>query len=390
MKSLRIASLFLATTSILAASAVGQGFSDQNLEIHGFATQAFLVSNTYNYLGMNTQNGSTQWTEAAININDSVNNRLRVGVQLHYTRLGIFGGDTPTIDWALGDFKINDWLGMRAGKVKIKWGLYNDTQDYDPGYLWSLLPETIYGIDIRTTDLSQTGVEFYGRLPLGRKAGKLAYDLYYGYYVDASNDGIMAGFTGMGFNFPNPPGGKTGGFDLYWDLPLRGMKIGGSLQRYDATGTFTGGTYVQPLNYWPTYYAAYTGRRFFSSAQFMRLIEPQKFTVTGQPTITLPFDIRPWFVTGGYHLNEKWQAGAYYTRDTIASGGNNAYPGNYYRDAVVSTRYDFNSNFYGKMEGHFIDGFGAGFYSNNNPTLWSSTSPKKRTNVLIAKIGFTF
>lgn len=78
-------------------------------------------------------------------MNDQLTGNLRVGAQIHTTKLGAFGSWVPGVDWALADYKVNRWIGVRAGKVKIRWGLYNDTQDADPGYLWSLLPESIYG-----------------------------------------------------------------------------------------------------------------------------------------------------------------------------------------------------------------------------------------------------
>ena len=144
--------LLLLFVSGLASPLFGQDMS--NIQIHGFATQAFLYSGSNNYLGMYTSQGSTGWTEAAINIVDQPADNLRIGIQLHYTRLGTFGGDEPSIDWAMGDYRVKRWLGIRAGKVKIRWGLYNDTQDADPGYLWSLLPESTYSIDDRATTLS--------------------------------------------------------------------------------------------------------------------------------------------------------------------------------------------------------------------------------------------
>jgi hypothetical protein len=136
----------IAVAFAIATAASGQGFNTGNLQIHGFATQSFVRSNGNNYLGMDSSAGSTDWTEAAINVNDQVSDKLRVGAQFHLTRLGAFGGDLPSVDWALGDYSFKQWLGVRAGKVKIKWGLYNDTQDADPNYLWSLLPESVVGL----------------------------------------------------------------------------------------------------------------------------------------------------------------------------------------------------------------------------------------------------
>ncbi len=109
--------------ALISVAASAQSIGDQNLQIHGFATQAFVFSTNNNYLGMDTSSGSTAWTEAAINVNDPVTSKLRAGIQLHYTRLGIFGGDGISVDWALGDYKVNRWIGIRAGKVKMRWGL---------------------------------------------------------------------------------------------------------------------------------------------------------------------------------------------------------------------------------------------------------------------------
>jgi len=304
--------------ALVTAAASAQNSGDQNLQIHGFATQAFVYSTNDNYLGMDTSSGSTAWTEAAINVNDQVTSKLRAGVQLHYTRLGAFGGDNISVDWAQGDYKVSRWIGLRAGKVKIRWGLYNDTQDYDPGYLWSLLPESIYGIDVRSTNLSQLGAEAYGKVPIGQKLGKLAYSLYYGDYFYASDDGSVANFSEQGLTFVNLPGGKTPGFDLRWETPFRGLKVGGSLMTYDAKGNLTNGTYFQPLAYWPTYYAQYEGGKFFASGQFMKLVQYQTVTLTGSAPSTSLSGSQGWFAMGGYHLTEKLEVGVYYTRSLLS------------------------------------------------------------------------
>jgi hypothetical protein len=88
---------------------------------------------------------------------------------------------------------------------------------------------------------------------------------------------------------------------------------------------------------------------------------------------------------GGYHLTDKLQAGAYYTREMIPSSGDSSDPANYFKDWVAAGRYDINSDFYAKIEGHLIDGNAAGLYGLNNPA-----GVKPKTDVLVAKIGFTF
>jgi len=357
--------------------------SDLRPQFHGFVTQSFLYSSSNNYLAMNTSSGSGAWTEAALNANEQITDRLRIGAQVHATRLGEFGD--YGVDWALIDYQAKPWLGLRCGKVKIRWGLFNDTQDADPGYLWSLLPEPIYGIDWRATNLSQFGGEAYGRLRLPHHLGALDYSGYYGYYFEAANDGFVQDYKEQGIRFSGRPGGITPGFDLRWQTPLKGVTAGGSLMMYDANGDLkNGGKFREPLTYWPTGYAQYDYKRFSASFQYMKLVEYAGTTYLGAPEFITSSDARAWFAMASYRLTKKLQAGAYYTRYKDASGDGSD-PENYFRDWVVSGRYDINSYFYAKLEGHFIDGTGQGFYGFNNP---DALQPQSK--LLVTKIGFSF
>ncbi|MGA2419947.1 MAG: hypothetical protein ABSG69_07665 [Candidatus Acidiferrum sp.] len=373
----------LVLLSFFAGTVSAQDLS--NIQIHGFATQAFLYSNDNNYLGMNTSQGSTGWTEAAINIVDQPNDNLRIGIQLHYTRLGIFGGDEPSIDWAMGDYRVKPWLGLRAGKVKIRWGLYNDTQDADPGYLWSLLPESIYSIDDRATTLSQLGGELYGTIPLSKKWGSVVYSLYFGNYYYASNDGFQEGFKEAGIIFGTTPGGKTPGVDLRWKTPFKGLLVGASTQRVDARGTLVNGTFRIPPYYSTTGYAQYDAHKLFFAYQYARTVTHTDVEMTGLPPSLSVEDSHTWFVMAAYHVTDKLQLGTYYSSELDTAAGDNSDPANFGHDWTISSRYDFNSYFYGKLEGHFINGDVAGLYDFDNPNGF-----KPRTRLVVAKIGFVF
>jgi hypothetical protein len=374
--------------SLLLAACLGAcslaAQEDRTPQFHGFVTQGFAYSDGNNYLGMDTNSGSAGWTEGAVNINDQLTHKLRVGAQFHSTKLGQFGSWVPGVDWALADYKVNQWLGIRAGKVKIRWGLFNDTQDADPGYLWSLLPEPMYAVDWRTTNLSQLGAELYGRVRLGTGRGELEYSLYYGHYTYASNDGYMEGFKQSGIDFSKRPGGITPGFDLRWKTPVKGLVLGGSLMLYNAKGSLVDGTFREPLTFWPTYYAQYSRRKFFVSGQYMRLVQYTDVAMGGEVPSSSLADTRAWFAMGGYHLTDKLQAGIYYTHYVVAASDQSD-PVNHFRDTVVSGRYDFNSFFYSKLEGHFIDGTGLGFYGFDNPG-----GLKPQTRLVVAKVGFSF
>jgi len=96
----------------------------ESVQIHGFVTQGFSSSN--NYLSMTSRSGSAQWTEGAISVSNLVPEKLRVGMQLHMYQLGQFGGSNVQVDWASGDYRFNDHLGIRVGKIKTPLGLFND------------------------------------------------------------------------------------------------------------------------------------------------------------------------------------------------------------------------------------------------------------------------
>ena len=132
----------LAMLCLTAVAVAGQDL--ENLQIHGFATQGLLYSTNNNYLTMKSSSGSLQWTEGAVSFSDAVTDKLRIGVQLHMYQMGQFGGPNIVLDWASGDYSVNDHLGIRVGKIKTPLGLYNDSQDVDSLFLWVMLPQSMY------------------------------------------------------------------------------------------------------------------------------------------------------------------------------------------------------------------------------------------------------
>src|ERR1035438_5400859 len=174
---------------LLTANLSAQDFGD--FAIHGFVTQGFLFSSHNNYLTMQSSARSLQWTDGAVSFTDSITDKLRVGIQLHMYQLGQLGGPNIHVDWASGDYRVNDHLGFRAGKVKTVIGLFNDSQDVDAVFLWTLLPQCSYPIDNQSFFLAHVGGEVYGDVPLGKRAGKLRYDGYAGQVSLDLNGGFL-------------------------------------------------------------------------------------------------------------------------------------------------------------------------------------------------------
>ena len=100
------------------------------IDIHGFLSQGYLKSD-HNNLFAETEEGTFQFNEMGISFSTEVIEHLNIGMQFFAMDLGNFGNDRITIDWAFGDYRWRDYLGIRVGKIKIPHGLYNEYRDVD-------------------------------------------------------------------------------------------------------------------------------------------------------------------------------------------------------------------------------------------------------------------
>ncbi|HYM77227.1 MAG TPA: hypothetical protein VE377_14735 [Candidatus Dormibacteraeota bacterium] len=354
-----------------------------NLQIHGFATQGFLFSSANNYLTMPSSRGSLLWTDGGISVIDSLSDNLRVGMQIHMYQMGEIGGPNIAVDWASGDYHLNDQLGFRAGKIKIPMGFYNDSQDVDSLFLWTLLPQSTYPTDNRDYDLSLLGGEVYGERSLGTRRGSVQYRGYVGESTLDAHGGYVLQLAGYGATFPNPPAGKDFGGDIRWLTPWRGLMVGASAQSQALDGTGPQGSVHMPPSFMYAYYAEWRkGKADFVGEYWRTPLYP--VLTLGADAFSAGFDQRAWYGMASYRVTPNLQLGAYYSH-YFNKAGDTSLPENYSKDWVVSGRYDFNQNFYGKVEGHFLHGTGLGYYASTNPN-----GLQPNANMLAARVGFTF
>ena len=162
----RIAGLVFACLCAGQLTLQAQDFKlfDREVEIHGFASQGLVYTNTNNWLTMNTNQGSAAFTDFGGNVSTSVTDKLRVGAQLYDRNLGQLGQYHPSLDWAVADYRFKSWFGVRGGKVKTTLGLYNDTQDLDFLRIFALLPQSVYPTDLRDATIAHLGGDIYGNV----------------------------------------------------------------------------------------------------------------------------------------------------------------------------------------------------------------------------------
>jgi hypothetical protein len=355
----------------------------EGIQIHGFATQGFLFSSANNYLSMKSSAGSLAWTDGAVSILDSVTPNLRVGIQLHMYQLGDLGGPNLQVDWASGDYKVNDRLGFRGGKVKTVLGLFNDSQDVDSITLWILLPQSMYPTDNKSFLLSHLGGEVYGGIGLGSRGGTLQYRGYAGQSNVDLNGGYLKTAADFGLVFTSPPGGKIFGGDLRWRSSLRGFTLGSGVHSQAEDGTAPAGSEHISRFTTTTQYAQFERGKVYFAGEYRRT--PLTVVLTlGPAVIPLPYDQRAWYFMGSYRITERLQLGSYYSH-YVNLRLNTALPQSYSKDWVVSGRWDFNSYLYAKVEGHFLHGTALGYFQSTNPG-----GLKPNSNMLAAKIGFSF
>jgi hypothetical protein len=379
-----------------AASAGAQSLDDLNIQIHGYATQGFLYTTQNNIFTTSSSDGSPAWTEAVVNVGAQPIPKLRIGVQARYFLLGNFG-NAITLDWAAGDYKFDDRFGVRFGKVKTPSGLFNEVQDIDPSYMWSLLPQSIYPITSRNGNLAHYGGVVYGTLDL-QQAGKLEYRGWGGERKIAGDDGYWVSFVESGITIPNGIGGPIYGVALHWKTPLRGLMLGASYGHNDnwsstfvdtyvvPAGPSTGVTITTPGNYLlsksntPDFFGKYEKDKVMVAAEFQRLSGSLLFQGLSP---TQKYDLRSWYAMGSYKLTGKLTGGVYVSQDfdlATALG-----PSRYSKDWTVSGRYDFGQYVYAKAEEHFIDGTSVGYDTNLN-----QHGLEPDTKLTILKIGVSF
>jgi hypothetical protein len=374
---------------ILAASMMGlavapvsaQSADDMNLQIHGYAAQGFLYTTHNSIFYANSSNGSPAWTEAVANVTTQPADGLRVGLQVRYQLLGSTGNDL-TLDWAAADYKFSDRLGIRFGKVKTPWGLFNETQDIDPSYMWALLPQSVYDITTRDSDLAHLGGLAYGTLDASR-AGRLDYRVWGGEQVISTTDGQFDDLNDAGNGPLHPLEFATLGGALHWRTPIRGLMLGASDGKANqASVELHGGSEsFAPWNNL-SWFGQFEKNKVMLAAEWNRQASPGTLSLAGQPVSSVSTDARGWYVMGTCKLSARLSAGVYNSQffDHDAPLSTDRFT----KDWTVSARYDISSAVYLKADEHFIDGTSLSLDSLLNP----ASTP--RYDLTALRIGVVF
>jgi hypothetical protein len=377
------------STAIISA----QSLDDLNIQIHGYATQGFLYSTNNDVMTTSSTSGSAGWTEAVMNLGAQPTPKLRVGMQAHYFLLGSFS-NAITIDWAQGDYKFNDHFGVRVGKVKTPWGLFNMIQDLDPAYLWVLLPQSVYNITDRDSVLTHFGAVAYGKFNVGPKFGKVEYYGWGGEGDYTAGSGLFLTQSISGDTVPNGIQGPEYGGALHWRTPLQGLMVGAS---DIVTAKWSGqvndnndsvlGTETLAEDNTPSYFAQYEKDKVMVAYEYTRDWSETSVDLPGEPAVSQSLsgraDPREWYAMASYKFTPEFTAGAYFSSDIDRQAPLG--PPRDSLDWAVSGRYDFSQFVYLKAEQHFVAGTQDYFES-----VVDMTTLKPHTQITALKMGVSF
>lgn len=124
----RICGLALGLATAVPAIAV----EPADYQVHGFAAQGFAYSDGNNIIGDSTE-GNEQYFELGVNGTVLFGDRLRLSAQELVRRSGALDDGDLRLDYGFADVQVVGGgaleAGLRAGRVKNDFGLFNETRD---------------------------------------------------------------------------------------------------------------------------------------------------------------------------------------------------------------------------------------------------------------------
>lgn len=375
----------------------------KDITIHGFVSQGYMQSTDNNYL-METEDGSFQFNEIGINFT-TVYEKLRLGMQIFSRDLGDQGNNEVTIDWAVADYYFNDYAGIRAGKVKLPLGLYNQSRDVDMLRTPIILPGSSYDEGFREIASACYGVDLYGNIDM-KIAGDVDYELFYGTnnvesdslyvrgFMERMNRGSQTAALPLDQSEPDQNIDYLAGAALRWNNILEGLRLGAHMFIFDAganseftdpSSGFTvakmesevedGYATVFSLEYkWMdfTFASEITHIKVETAAKFIPLSPQLPFGPVSRITSSTSLG---WYIQMNYRFSDLVKLGVYYSEfypdDEDKDGEKLIRMGlpdylAWQKEIVPTVRFDINRNWLVKLETHFVDG-AANVYEFNNP-----------------------
>ncbi len=290
------------------------------VQIHGTASQGYLHSDSGHLMvrnpGMPYDSSTFNYNEFAFNISADVTDKLRVGFQLMSRDFGPLMNNKVYLDWAIIDYAWKDELGLRAGRLKVPYGLYNESRDIDVARNSIFLPAGVYSELDRNNYNFIDGFGLYGNIDMS-VAGVLNYQTVLGdANLDAEGYGASPGLSYFEVETEN-----LFTLQLFWETPLEGLKLGGTYLQSDAHldgnqdmsafGLSASNPWYREYDYYHVYLASleYTWQDLIVAAEYQETRSDIHDNLLGEQKLYSG----GWYISGGYRFADWFAAELYYT-----------------------------------------------------------------------------
>lgn len=375
------------------------------IDIHGFISQGYLQSDENNYLG-DSEEGSFQFNEIGINFAKDLSDDLRIGMQIFSRDLGTVGNNTVEFDWANGDYRWRDWLGVRVGLMKMAHGLYNETRDVDMLRTWVLLPQAVYDETSRDYYTRMWGGELYGTIPIGA-GGDLKYRALIGSYTPDSDESGLTRFAenrGVPVTVDGFDNGVQYNGSLQWHTPVDGLRFGVThwhqknftveLRNTVPLGpTVPAGTPLEAAleNETTVFSVEYVRNRWTLVAEYNR--EDIGYSLPGTPIPRVEETGEAYYFGASYRFTDWFELGGYYSEnypdrddkdgDRFVAAGEPDFRA-WRKEVALTTRFDLADSWVLKLEGHRMNG-AASLFAEDHPDGF-----EEDWYLFAAKVTFSF
>jgi hypothetical protein len=343
--------LLIAATSRAEGPDTTEPATGPIVDVHAFVSQSYILTLTHDWLAPNTTNGSFDLSEGGINFTREVTDRMRIGAQLFAQLLEPAGNYLVRMDWIYLDYRFWDWLGLRAGRLKVPLALYNEFADIDAARVPILLPQSVYPQQVREFLLAQTGFDVYGRIGL-RSAGTLDYSAFAGTIGLTPTSFTVAPAVIDSVDVPYALGGR-----IIWETPLEGLRMGGSMYVAHAEGTLHVGAVPFELDLHQFVWIGsieYARENLLLTAEYAQ--RDQDFRMTPAMAFSIPSNDSPaGYVMANYRCLPWLQLSAYYSLQ-LGSFHKPVHSGDEQNDLAATVRFDINRYWLVKLEGHYLYG----------------------------------
>lgn len=137
-----------------------------NWHLNGFVAQSGLYSDGNNYFGDSRNSLSADFFEAGLVSSAYFGDHWSISAQVASRKAGSNNNGSPDLDYAFVRYRVPTSggfaTGFRLGRIQLDQGLYNATRDVPFTRPSVLLPQSLYGENIRNSRFAHDGIQWYG------------------------------------------------------------------------------------------------------------------------------------------------------------------------------------------------------------------------------------